>query len=195
MFVVGCTGGRTFIPNGVNVVNSADLSKLRTPGSELKEALLPVNMVKASIGVAKGITVEPFWLLEFRRNELEPAGTYFSTNDFATRGGSQVMLGFELLALHKQHNGRTLGFRAFRRCRGANRLSMWASTSLPRSMASSPPMTSGFLPTLLATAKTQRCVVSLAPVFQIRGSARVGSCGNTPQWLTSTASTGVATTR
>ncbi len=87
-------GESTFIPNGINVVNSADLSKLRVPGAELKEALLPVNMIKASIGVLPNVTVEPFWLLEFRRNELEPAGTYFSTNDFATRGGSIVMLGF-----------------------------------------------------------------------------------------------------
>jgi hypothetical protein len=90
-------GESTFIPNGINVVNSADLSKLRTPGSELKEALLPVNMIKASLGVSKNVTLEPFWLLEFRRNELEPAGTYFSTNDFATRGGSKVYLGFGTL--------------------------------------------------------------------------------------------------
>lgn len=91
-------GESTFIPNGINVINSADLSKLRVPGSELKEALLPVNMVKASIGLTPNITVEPFWLLEFRRNELEPAGTYFSTNDFATRGGSTVWLGFGSIA-------------------------------------------------------------------------------------------------
>jgi hypothetical protein len=91
-------GESTFIPNGINIVNSADLSKLRVPGSELKEALLPVNMVKASLGLSPHITVEPFWLLEFRRNELEPAGTYFSTNDFATRGGSTVWLGFGSIA-------------------------------------------------------------------------------------------------
>ncbi len=87
-------GESTFIPNGINVVNPVDLSKLRAPGSELKEALLPINMLKASIGITKNITVEPFWLLEFRRNELEPTGSYFSTNDFAARGGSKVMLGF-----------------------------------------------------------------------------------------------------
>ena len=91
-------GESTFLPNGNNVVNAVDLSKLRVPGAELKEALLPVNMLKASIGVAKNVTVEPFWLLEFRRNELEPAGTYFSTNDFATRGGSNVLLGFGTLS-------------------------------------------------------------------------------------------------
>ncbi len=87
-------GESTFIPNGINVVNAVDLSKLRTPGAELKEAFLPVNMIKASLGLTKNITIEPFWLLEFRRNELEPAGTYFSTNDFASRGGSKVFLGF-----------------------------------------------------------------------------------------------------
>ncbi|MBW7895117.1 MAG: DUF1302 domain-containing protein [Opitutaceae bacterium] len=87
-------GESTFIPNGNNVVNPVDLSKLRNPGAELKEAFLPVNMIKASIGLTPNITIEPFWLLEFRRNELEPAGTYFSTNDFASRGGDTVWLGF-----------------------------------------------------------------------------------------------------
>lgn len=90
-------GESTFIPNGINVVNPADLAKLRVPGAELKEALLPVNMIKASIGLTKNVTVEPFWLLEFRRNELEPAGSYFSTSDFASRGGQQVFLGFGTL--------------------------------------------------------------------------------------------------
>ncbi|HEX2853775.1 MAG TPA: DUF1302 domain-containing protein [Opitutaceae bacterium] len=90
-------GESTFIPNGINVVNAVDLSKLRAPGAELKEALLPVNMLKASIGIAKGVTLEPFWLLEFRRNELEPTGTYFSSSDFASRGGSRVFLGFGTL--------------------------------------------------------------------------------------------------
>lgn len=91
-------GESTFIPNGINVVNPVELSKLRVPGAELKEAFLPVNMLKASIGLTKDLTIEPFWLLEFRRNELEPAGTYFSTNDFASRGGRNVFLGFGSLA-------------------------------------------------------------------------------------------------
>lgn len=87
-------GESTFIPNGINVINPIDLSKLRVPGAELKDALLPITMVKGSIGLTDNLTVEPFWILEFQRNEIEPAGTYFSTNDFASRGGSKVMLGF-----------------------------------------------------------------------------------------------------
>ena len=35
-------GESTFIPNGINAINPFDVSKLRLPGSELREALLPV---------------------------------------------------------------------------------------------------------------------------------------------------------
>ena len=91
-------GESTFIPNGLNVVNPVEVSKLRVPGAELREAFLPVNMIKASIGLTDRTTLEAFWLLEFRRTEIEPAGTYFSTNDFASRGGSQVYLGFGALS-------------------------------------------------------------------------------------------------
>jgi len=91
-------GESTFIPNGINVVNSVDAAKLRVPGAELREVLLPVNMLKSSFNVSDKVTVEAFWLLEFRRTEIDPAGTYFSTNDFATRGGSNVYLGFGALS-------------------------------------------------------------------------------------------------
>ncbi len=117
-------GESTFIPNGINVVNAVDLSKLRVPGAELKEALLPVNMLKASIGLTKEITIEPFWLLEFRHNELEPAGTYFSTNDFASRGGQNVFLGFGSLA----DNG-TLGNIPRDRDREGNNFTQWGVAS------------------------------------------------------------------
>jgi hypothetical protein len=91
-------GESTFIPNGINVINPVDVAKLRVPGSELREALLPVNMVKASVGLTENLTAEAFWLLEFRRTEIDPAGTYFSTNDFASRGGDRVYLGFGSLS-------------------------------------------------------------------------------------------------
>jgi len=91
-------GESTFIPNGINVVNPVDVAKLRTPGAELREALLPVTMLKASVGLSENVTLEPFWMLEFRRVEIDPAGSYFSNNDFATRGGRTVYLGFGALS-------------------------------------------------------------------------------------------------
>ncbi len=91
-------GESTFIPNGINIINPVDVSRLRVPGSELREALLPVNMLKASVGLSQNLSVEAFWLLEFRRTELDPSGSYFSNNDFATRGGQNVYLGFGALS-------------------------------------------------------------------------------------------------
>ena len=91
-------GESTFLPNGNNIVNPVDLSNLRVPGAELREAFLPVNMLKVSAELTENTSIEAFWLLEFRHTEIEPSGTFFSTNDFASRGGDRVMLGFGALA-------------------------------------------------------------------------------------------------
>jgi len=41
-------GESTFIQNSINIINPADVSKLRTPGSELKDALTPVGIANSS---------------------------------------------------------------------------------------------------------------------------------------------------
>ncbi len=87
-------GESTFIPNGINSINPIDVAKLRTPGSELKEALLPVNMVAGSLNLPNNLTVEAFYLLDWERTRVDPPGTYFSTNDFVAKGGEKVYLGF-----------------------------------------------------------------------------------------------------
>ena len=87
-------GESTFIPNGINSVNPIDVGKLRLPGAELKEALRPINMVSASLGVTDNLTFEAFYLLDWERTRVDPPGTYFSTNDFVAKGGTKVYLGF-----------------------------------------------------------------------------------------------------
>jgi hypothetical protein len=41
-------GESTFIANGINVINPVDLSKIRIPGSELKEAFIPTTGIWGS---------------------------------------------------------------------------------------------------------------------------------------------------
>ncbi|HWA27805.1 MAG TPA: DUF1302 domain-containing protein [Lacunisphaera sp.] len=91
-------GESTFIPNGINSINSIDVAKLRTPGSELKEALLPINMASASISLTNELTLEAFYLFDWKRTRVDPPGTYFSTNDFVAKGGTKVYLGFGAIA-------------------------------------------------------------------------------------------------
>ncbi len=87
-------GESTFIQNGINVTNPFDVSRLRTPGSEVKDALVPVGMVFASIAPTDTISLEAYYQYDYERTIIEPPGSFFSTNDFVGDGGNKVMLGF-----------------------------------------------------------------------------------------------------
>jgi len=86
-------GESTFIQNGINSVNPIDVSTLRAPGSELKDALLPVPMVWGSLGVTDNTSLEAFYQFRWKETEVDPAGSFFSGNDFAADGGDRLVLG------------------------------------------------------------------------------------------------------
>src|SRR3954468_11987696 len=87
-------GESTFIQNGINVINHFDVSALRVPGSELKEAFLPQEMVKFSLQFTDNVSAQAIYITDWNATVPEPAGSYFSNNDFAVTGGSRVILGF-----------------------------------------------------------------------------------------------------
>ncbi len=79
-------GESTFIQNGVNVINPVDVSALRKPGSELKEALLPVGMIYLGAGLSDDFNMELFYQFEWKKTELDGCGNYFATNDVISDG-------------------------------------------------------------------------------------------------------------
>ena len=85
-------GESTFIQNGVNVINPFDVSSLRTPGAELRDALEPVPLASLSVAPTPELSLEGFYQLKWEQTEVDPSGTYFSTNDYATPGGSRAFL-------------------------------------------------------------------------------------------------------
>lgn len=89
-------GESTFIQNSINAINPIDVSSLRVPGAELKEALLPENLAWFSVATSQNTTLELMYLFKWNDTEIDPPGSYFSTNDFAGDGGpnTKVMLGF-----------------------------------------------------------------------------------------------------
>ncbi len=87
-------GESTFIPNGINVVNPVDLSKLRIPGSELKEAFIPTAGIWASQELTQSATLEGFYLTNFDKIRLDPRGSYFSTNDAASDDADRLIVSF-----------------------------------------------------------------------------------------------------
>lgn len=87
-------GESTFLPNGINVVNPVDVSKLRVPGSELKEAFLPTAALWANMELTKNLSAEGFYLTNHDKIRIDPRGTYFSNNDFASDDATRVIVGF-----------------------------------------------------------------------------------------------------
>jgi len=87
-------GESTFIQNGINVINPVDVSLLRVAGAELREALLAVPMISLSTGLTRNLSLEGFYQLYWDNTEIEPLGTFFSTNDLISPGASLAFLKF-----------------------------------------------------------------------------------------------------
>lgn len=87
-------GESTFIPGGLSVLNPVDVSALRNAGAELRDAFIPLGMVRATVDLTRNLSAEALVMFEWDRVEPEPRGTFFSSNDFAVDGGQYAMLGF-----------------------------------------------------------------------------------------------------
>ncbi len=94
-------GESTFIFNGINVVNPVDIGAIRAPGAEIKEALLPVNMVYGSLGLTENITVEAFVQLDYERSRIDDCGTFFSSVDYVADGCGPV---YALNSINQEDN-------------------------------------------------------------------------------------------
>ena len=90
-------GESTFLAGGINTINPVDITALRTAGSELRDAFLPLNMLWGSIDLTQNASMEAVVMFEWDPVEAEPVGTFFATNDFATAGGRYAMLNFGLV--------------------------------------------------------------------------------------------------
>src|SRR5690554_5733173 len=79
-------GEGVFIQNGINSINPIDASAFRRPGAELKEGLLPVEMLYLSQGLTENLTVEAFYQLKWHGTIADNCGTFFAGSDVVGRG-------------------------------------------------------------------------------------------------------------
>ncbi|MEM6639254.1 MAG: DUF1302 domain-containing protein [Pseudomonadota bacterium] len=87
-------GESTFIQGGNNVINHFNVSALRIPGAELRNALLAQDLVWFSLAPTDNLTVELVYQYDWDDTEPEGVGSFFASNDFASDGGGFVHLGF-----------------------------------------------------------------------------------------------------
>lgn len=85
-------GESTFISHSINTINPVDVSKLRVAGAELRDALLPVPAIDVNVDFTDKISVEAYYQFGWRRTEIEPEGTFFSTDDVLSPGATSLVL-------------------------------------------------------------------------------------------------------
>lgn len=91
-------GESTFTQGGLNSINPIDVAAIRVPGAELREAYRPSGLAWGSFDLSQQLSIEGFYQYQWEETVIDPAGTYFSTSDFAGLGGSHVFLAFASFA-------------------------------------------------------------------------------------------------
>lgn len=85
-------GEALFMQDGINQANPADLSALRLPGAEVKDALLPLPMLVLSANITDALSTEAFVAFGWDRSEADPVGTFYSTTDAFFGYGSEAVI-------------------------------------------------------------------------------------------------------
>lgn len=73
--------GESLFIQGVNQINPIDVSALRKPGTEIKEAFLPVWAAYGNLGLGGGASVEAFYQFAWEPTNVDGCGTYWSSVD------------------------------------------------------------------------------------------------------------------
>jgi len=87
-------GESTFIQHSIAEANPINLSALRTPGSELREAFIPVKSLWASLDLNDTMSLEAYLQFDWKPFRFDPPGTLFAPNDFLGAGGTDINFGF-----------------------------------------------------------------------------------------------------
>lgn len=76
-------GESLFIRNSINSINPLDVAALRRPGSEVKEGLIPVEMLYLSQALSDNVTMEAFYQLRWAPTVADNCGTFFGADTLA----------------------------------------------------------------------------------------------------------------
>jgi hypothetical protein len=86
-------GESLFLPGGINASNPFDYQRLSQPGTQLKEAFLPVPTASVSTTLGQGWSLEGYAQLRWKRTKVAPVGGYWSVADIYDRGREPIYLG------------------------------------------------------------------------------------------------------
>lgn len=83
-------GESAFYPNSINSINTVDVTKLRQPGVEIKDAFVGTPAIDFNWIATDALSLEAFYLLGFDEAKGDVAGSFFSGLDGAADGGGFI---------------------------------------------------------------------------------------------------------
>tara|TARA_B100001059_G_C17794777_1_gene562365 strand:+ start:29 stop:1846 length:1818 start_codon:yes stop_codon:yes gene_type:complete len=98
-------GESTFIKNSINSINPIDVAALRRPGAEIKEGLLPVEMLYFSQGLTDNLSMEAFYQLKQQETIIDNCGTFFGPDTLAVGCTDRLVYSGEDFGQGKQPDG------------------------------------------------------------------------------------------
>lgn len=96
-------GESLFIP-GINQFGAFDITAANRPGAQVKEILLPIPQVSATLSLDNGMNVEAFYQFKWKKNIFDGCGTYWSLTDFLNCPGGAIA-GGDGMPDQAQYNG------------------------------------------------------------------------------------------
>jgi hypothetical protein len=83
-------GESLFFPNIASAQSPNDATKAFVPGAEIKEILLPVHQVSATVAFGYDFTLMGFYQLDYKPTEVFPVGDFFSIADVVGPGAEMA---------------------------------------------------------------------------------------------------------
>jgi hypothetical protein len=93
-------GASNYILNGINILSPFDVTRLRTPDAEIKDALSPTPMLRLLQEVTDQSSIEAIWMPRWNAKfpdthvRRDPNGAFFSTRDFGVTDSAPAYTGF-----------------------------------------------------------------------------------------------------
>ena len=82
-------GEGIFYRDGINTVNALDGASFALPGSEVKDLLIPQHALSFRLGITDNLSMAAYYQFEWENSVTPGRGTFFSTNDLFTDGGTK----------------------------------------------------------------------------------------------------------
>ncbi|MDR3568975.1 MAG: DUF1302 family protein [Syntrophobacteraceae bacterium] len=85
-------GETIFALGGINSTNALDVQRLLTPGTQLKEAVLPAPMIDFTSGLGHGLNVDMYYQFLWNEDRFPAVGSYFSTSNLLGYGRTPIFI-------------------------------------------------------------------------------------------------------